>query len=376
MGTEAALALMVLIVAGLFLRSFNETRATDPGFRREGILLASYDLTGRNRTTPEARDFTARLLDRLRGLRGVEQASIAVSVPLDIHGMPMRAFSLEGRTRVSAAPDQALTNTVTPGYFKTIGISIVAGHDFAELSDPGAPMQAVVNEEFVRRFIKSGQPVGRRIQSRDRTYVIAGVARDAMYESFGEKSSPMLYLSYRDRPMMYGEIHLRTRPGSEMLLVSDVRRILRDLDPTLGVYDARTMSEHLERNAFLRRVPAQMFMVLGPLLLLLAAIGIYAVVSYSVARRVKEIGVRLALGATVHQVVTRIASETLRVAAIGTCVGWLITVVVDVHLNHGVLYAPVFLGVPLLLLVVAALASWVPAYRAAQLDPMVALREE
>ncbi|MBV8902373.1 MAG: ABC transporter permease [Acidobacteriia bacterium] len=290
--------------------------------------------------------------------------------------MPTRSFSVEGHARASAAPDQALTNTVTPGYFKTMGIPIVAGRDFTDLTDQTAPMQAIVNEEFVRRYLKNGGAVGRRIQSRGRTYVIAGVVRNSVYESFGEKSSPMLYFSYRDGPMMNGEIHVRTRVGGEMLLVSDVRRILRHLDPTLSVYDARTMSEHLERNAFLRRIPAQMFVVLGPLLLILAAIGIYAVVSYSVARRVKEIGVRLALGATVHQVVTQIAGETLRVAAVGTCVGWLITIVVDVHLNHGVLYAPVFLGVPLLLLSVAALACWMPAYRAARLDPMVALRED
>ena len=376
MGTEAALALIVLMIAGLSLRSFNETRAIDPGFRREGILLASYDLTGRNRSAAEERDFTARLLDRLRALPGAQQASIAVSVPLDIHGMSMRNFSVEGRARVGAAPDQALTNTVTPGYFKTMGILIVAGRDFTDLTDKNAPLQAMVNQEFVHRFIKNGEAVGRRIQSRDRTYFIAGVVRNAVYENFGEEIPPMLYFSYRDRPMPFGEIHLRTTSGGEMLMVSDVRRILRGLDPTLSIYDARTMSEHLERNAFLRRIPAQMFAVLGPLLLVLAAIGIYAVVSHSVARRVKEIGVRLALGATVHRVIIEIASETLRTAAVGICVGWLMTVIVDVHLNHGVLYAPVFLGVPLVLLSVAALASWVPAYRAAQLEPMVALREE
>ncbi|MBV9199358.1 MAG: ABC transporter permease [Alphaproteobacteria bacterium] len=376
MGTESALGLMVLIAAGLFLRSFSETRATDPGFRRDGVLLASYDLTGRNRSPAQARDFAARLLDRLRGLRGVEQVSIATSVPLDIHGMPTRSFTVEGRAVAAAAPNQALTNTVTPGYFNAIGIPILAGRDFADLTDQNAPMQAIVNQEFVRRFIGNGEAVGRRIQSRDRTYVTAGVVRNAIYESFSEKPSPMLYLSYRDRPLPNGEIHLRTRPGSEMMLVSDVQRLVRNLDPTLSIYDARTMNEHLERNAFLRRIPAQMFVVLGPLLLVLAAIGIYAVVAYSVARRVKEIGVRLALGATVHRVVMQIAGETLRVAAIGTCIGWLIAVVLDVHLNHGVLYAPVFLGVPSLLLSVAAVACWVPAYRAARLDPMLALREE
>jgi predicted permease len=376
MGTEVALALMVLIVAALFLRSFGETKATDAGFRRDGILLASYDLTGRNRTDADARIFANRLLARLGSLRAVDAASIAVSVPLDIHGLPMRTFAVEGHARASAQQDQALLNTVTPGYFATMGIPIVAGRDFADLSDISAPMQAVVNEEFVRRFIGSGEAIGRRIRSRDRTYVISAVVRDATYETFGEQRKPILYFSYRDRPMLAGEIHIRTRAGSEMLLVPDLRRILRDLDPTLSLYDARTMNEHVERNAFLRRVPAQMFVVLGPLLLILAAIGIYAVVAYSVAQRTTEIGVRLAMGATVSRVVWQIGGETLRVAGKGVGIGWLITMIIDVHLNRGVLYLPIFVGVPLILLSVAACACWMPVYRAARVDPMIALRAE
>ncbi len=376
MGTEMALALIVLIVAALFLRSFRETRATDPGFRRDGILLASYDLTGRNRTDADARIFAARLLARIRALPAVQAASIAVSVPLDIHGMPTRSFTVEGHARTSAQLDLALTNTVTPGYFATMGIPILAGHDFADLNDTSAPMQAVVNEEFVRRFIGTAEPIGRRIQSRDRTYVITAVVRNAVYETFGERPKPILYFSYRDRPMLWGEMHMRTRTGTEMLLASDLRRIVRDLDPTLSVYDARTMNDHVEKNAFLRRIPAQMFVVLGPLLLILAAIGVYAVVSYSVAQRTTEIGVRLALGATAARVVSQIAGETLRIAAKGICIGWLITFIIDIHLNRGVLSLPVFVGVPFLLLSVAALACWVPANRAARLDPMIALRQE
>ena len=376
MSAEVALALIVLVVAALFLKSFGETRATDPGFRRDGILLASYDLTGRSRTDADARIFANRLLARLRALRAVEAASIAVSVPLDIHGMPIRSFAVEGHARTGARLDQALTNTVTPGYFATLGIPILAGRDFADLSDASAPLQAIVNEEFVRRFIERGEPIGRRIQIRERTYVISAVVHNSVYDTFGERSKPMLYLSYRDRPMLIGEIHIRTHTGTEMLLVSDLRRILRDLDPTLSVYDARTMNDNVEKNAFLRRIPAQMFLVLGPLLLILVAIGIYAVVSYSVGQRTKEIGVRLALGATVSRIVSQIAGETLRVVWTGTCIGWLIAAIVDIHLNRGVLYLPVFVGVPLVLLSVAALACWLPARRAARLDPMLALRQE
>ncbi|MBV8834585.1 MAG: ABC transporter permease [Acidobacteriaceae bacterium] len=373
---EVALALLILIVAGLFLRSFRETRATNAGFRRDGILLASYDLTGRNRSPDDARVFTSRLLERLRALPAVERASVAVSVPLDIHGMPVRSFSLEGRPSTSTRPDQALANIVTPGYFATMGIPVLAGTDFVNLRDTSAPMQVIINQEFVRRFIPNGQPVGHRIQSRDRTYVITGVVRNSTYDSFGEPPAPILYFSYRDRPALTGEIHLRTRPGSELLMVSDLRRIFRELDPTLSVEDVRTMNEHVEKNAFLRRIPAQMFLVLGPLLLILAAIGIYAVVAYSVAQRTTEIGVRLALGATVRRAVFQIAGETLRVVVTGTFIGWLIAVLLAIHLNRGVIYLPVFAGVPLVLLCVAALACWLPAHRAARLDPMLALRHE
>jgi hypothetical protein len=139
MGAEVGLALVVLLAAALFLRSFTETKEVDPGFKREGVLLAAYDFAGRNVDGPFARDFARRLLDRLRALPDVEVAAIAGSVPLDIHGLPMRSFALEGRARSDAAPDTALTNTVTPGYFAAMGIPLRSGHDFAELADTTTP---------------------------------------------------------------------------------------------------------------------------------------------------------------------------------------------------------------------------------------------
>ena len=376
MAVEVGLAIVVLMAAAMFVRNFNDTLATDPGFRRDGVLLAEYDWSGRNLNDAAVRDFTSRLLLRLRGLPGVESAAIASSVPLDIHGLPVRAFTLEGRARSDAAPERALSNTVTPDYFATMGIPLRGGHDFAAFDDRAAPPQAIVNEEFVRRFLSGAEALGRRLENRGREYIIVGVVRNSLSESFGEKPSPVMYFSYRDRPSVAGQIHLRTRPGNETLLGPEIERVVRDLDPTLPVYDVRTLTDHVDKNLFLRRIPARMFLVLGPLMLLLAAIGIYAVVSYSVSRRTTEIGVRLALGASTKRVIGQIVRETLRVVGAGAVAGWLLMFLIALHLLGGVISVPVFAGVPAILLTVAAIASWLPARRATSVDVMVSLRQE
>jgi len=377
MGTQVALAMIVLIVAGLFFASFNETRDIDPGFRREGVLLGAFDLSGRNPNGVEARIFITRLLDRLRALPGVEAAAAATSVPLDIHGMPSRAFTLEGRARDDDAADEALTNVVTPDYLQVMGIALRSGRDFAQLDDPASPAQAIVNEEFVRRYLAGIEPIGRRIQLRDRQYTIVGVAAMSLYESFGEAPAPFIYFSLRDRPSPRGEIHLRTRPGAELNLSAEVQRIMRDLDPSLPVYDIRTLSDHVEKNLFLRRIPARMFVVLGPLILALAAIGIYAVVAYGVSHRTAEIALRLSLGATEKRVVWQIVAESLRVIVVGAIAGWLLALGLAMHAGPD--RAPmgvVFAGVPLVLLMVATIACWLPAQRATRVSPMRALRQD
>jgi len=377
MGAQVALAVVVLVAAALFYRSFSETRGMDPGFRREGVLLAAYDLTGRNADSTAARLFAARLLDKARALPSVEAAAIASSVPLDIHGLPVRPFELEGRARSDAGRDLALSNTVTPDYFRTMGIPLRAGRTFVELTDADAPPQAVVNDEFVRQYVGSGEPLGRRLTTRGGTYTIVGVVKTSTYDSFGETPKPIIYLSYRDRPFGSGEIHLRTRVGSETLLAPQLQRVVRELDPTLPVYDVRTLMEHVDKYLCLRKIPARMFVVLGPLLLVLAAIGIYAVVAYTVSHRTAEIGVRIALGATAARVVRQIVRETLRVVGIGATVGWAVAFLVAIHVMRGApINLVIFLGVPALLMLVAAGASWLPARRASRVDPVVALRAE
>jgi predicted permease len=377
MGAEVGLAMVVLIAAALFLESFRSARQTDPRFQPEGVLLAAYDLSGRNPDKKSEREFAARLLERLRSLPDVEAAAIATNVPVDLHGIPRRSFTVQGGVRTEPGQDRAISNTVTPGYFKVMGIPLLEGNDFAEMRDRAAPAQAIVNEEFVRRYLNGADAIGRSIKTRAGSFAIVAVARDSVYDAFGEPAQPAIYFSYRDVPWDQGEIHLRTRGGNETALTSEARAVLRDLDPMLALYDVRTLPQHLERNLYLRRIPARMFAVLGPLLLGLAAIGIYAVVSYAVARRTREIGVRLAFGATSGRVVLQIIRENLGVISVGAGMGWALALVISVRgIAKGSINLPVFLGVPAILLSVATLACWIPARRASRIDPMAALRHE
>jgi predicted permease len=376
MTVQVALAVAVLVIAGLILESFEESRQADPGFEVDGVLLASYDLAGRGIDRAGTRQFADRVLTNVRAIPGVEAAALAVSIPLDIHGLPQRTFDLEGRARTTTRPDRTLSNTVTSGYFRTMGIPFVAGEDFAELNDADAPPQAIVNEEFVRRHLGEAEAVGRRITMGDTSYTVVGVVRTSLNDSFSEPPTPVVYLSYRDRPTGFAEMHLRTRAGDENMLAAAVRRVVRELDPSLPVFNVRTLAQHVEMNVALRRIPARMFMVLGPLILALAAIGIYAVVAYSVSHRTAEIGVRMALGASAGTVLRQIVVEHFRFILGGVLAGWAFVAYMYTQLMRGSIAPGPFIAVPALLLAIAVIACWLPARRASRVDPVTALRAE
>jgi predicted permease len=374
MGAQVALALAVLMAAGLFLKSLLSARGADPGFTPTGVLLAQYDLTGRTVVASASREFARRILDNLQGKPGVAAVAIAQSVPLDIHGLPLRSFSVEGRARTDGALDRALSNVVTPGYFATMRIEMVEGADFVDLGDTTGAAEAIVNLEFVKRHLDGQAALGRRIQVAARSYTIVAVVRNSVNESFGEPPIPCIYFSYRDRPAPVGQIHVRTVSGDERRQASTIRQAVADIDPALPVYDVRTLSDHVETSLSLRKIPARMFIVLGPLLLVLAAGGIYAVVSYTVALRSPEIGVRLALGASPVRVVRQLVADNLRIVASGAAVGWLFAALVYSRVVSGTMDVLVFAGVPVLLLTCAAAASWFPARRVSSIDPTAALR--
>jgi predicted permease len=373
---EVALAVGVLIASGLFIRGFMATRHDDPGFTREGVLLAGFDLSGRGMSDDDVRRFDASLVERLASLPSIESVAIATSVPLDLHGLPMRAFSVEGHARSDDGFDEAYTNAVTPGYFDVMKIPFLSGHDFASLTDAAAPAQVIVNAAFVRQYLEGADAIGRRVGVRGKSYVIAGVVRDSIVNAFGEPPASMMYFSLRDRPAPAADIHVRVRSGGGSAAAADIRRVVAELNPELPVYDVRTLSDHIEANLIFRRIPARLFSVLGPLLLLLAGSGIYAVVAYGVSLRTREFGVRLALGATANRLIARCVVEHLLVIGAGALAGWLLALGVVVDLLGSPVDAGVFAGVPALLMAVAFAASWWPARRISRVDPLIALRAE
>jgi hypothetical protein len=376
MGVQVALASLVLVTASLFVGRFQETRDLDPGFKADGVLLAAYDLTGRGTDATANRTFAARALAAVRTMPGVSAAALATSVPLDIHGLPLRSFTLDGHARADGATDQSLSNIVSDGYLAAMSIRLLQGRDFSPIDAAAPSAEAIVNQAFVDRYLPGEAVLGRRLQMGRTTYTIVGVAATTVSEAFGEPPAPLVLYAFGARPGPSAEIHLKTTPGMEGSISSTLQRVFREIDPTVPLYNIRTLQQHIATNLILRRIPAQMFMMLGPLLLFLAAFGVYAVVDYGVSQRTTEIGVRLALGARPAQVTRMMVAETLGVAALSVVAAMAIVVMIDLHVvRGGVRDLPALIGTPLALLLVAAFASWLPARRASLVSPSVAMRQ-
>ena len=378
-GLQVAVALVVLVLAGLFLKSFRNSLITPTGFDQDRVLLGQIDLAGRGYTEEKARVFLDQLLQRLESAPGVERAAAAGLIPLDIRGINDGVIDVEGAEFDPGR--KILYYNATPGYFATMGMRFVDGQDLTPLARTDLPLDAVINEEMARRYWPNESPVGRRFEVSGTFYVIRGVVRNAKYVSVSEKPQPLAWLTMRAQFIFTPTIHVRAQNGDPLALLPVLRQAVRELDPEMAVLGPQTLAQHVGNNLFLQRVPARLLSVLGALALALSAIGLYGVLAYSLAQRTREIAVRMTLGATPHSVVWLMIWQHMRVVLLSAFVGWLVSLglnklignaLVDVHLGDPIIYA----GVPLLLLAVAILACWLPARRAAGVDPMTALRAE
>ena len=382
---QVTMSLVVLVSAGLFLHSLQRMQTQTLGFRPDNLLMMSIDLGLQRYSEARGRQFLEHLVARAEALPGVQSATLAVHVPFD-YGMQFTEIGI-GQPIPGSQEDYVSTpfNVVGPGFFETTGAAIRTGRALNATDDERGRRVGVVNDTMARTFWPNQDPLGQRFRfGRDGEWIeVVGVVADGKYVMLAEQPRPYFYVPLAQR--YRSPITLMVRTASEpTVLAAPLRRILNERDPDLPVFNLRTMQEHLRDSVFALmplRMGASMAAVQGAIGVLLAVMGLYAVVSYTVARRTREIGVRMALGAERLNVLRLVVGEGMRLSLIGIAVGLVLAFGVGFVLSR-VLYGvvpldvPVFAAVTALLLAVSALACYLPARRATRIDPLVALRYE
>ncbi|MGP8244618.1 MAG: ABC transporter permease, partial [Bryobacteraceae bacterium] len=376
---QVALSLIALVGAGLFVRSVWDADRMNPGFDAAHLGTVSFNLGDQGYSQDRGREYQQRALEVARQVPGVDSAALAKDAPFVVTS---RNVLLPGRE--NSHPGAGLptyVRVIGPGYFATLRIPIIAGRDFSRFDQKSAPRVAIVNQAAARHFWPGRNPVGQTIEfaGENLPVEIVGVAHDSNYLTLGEAPQPLIYLSLIQYYFPTTVLYLHTA-GDPAPAAEAVRRQLQPLDRNLLLH-AASVREFIGGALWPQRVSATLLTAFGTLALLLAAIGIYGVVSYSVAQRVREIGLRMALGAEPAAVVRMIVLEGVRMVAIGAIVGLLIALGGSRSLA-GMLVATnprdamTFVLVPALLILVGVLACWLPARRATRIDPASSLREE
>ena len=390
--SQVALSLVLLIGAGLFLRSLNNAQGIDPGFNADKILDAQLNINLLRYTKARGREFYRQIIERVEALPGVESASLARVVPLSGSGRTS-SFLIQGQPgpdNVSRSegtgPDSESQYTVNANvvglkYFSTMDIPLLRGRDFSAQDNEGAPLALIVNEAFERRYFEAADALGKRVSFRGANgpwAEVIGVVGDTKYRTLGEGTRTLVYMPLAQNHETGMTLHIRTM-GNPTSVASSVRHEVQALDQNLPATNLQPLSEVLSGSLFAARMGAVLLAVFGGLALLLAAVGLYGVMSYAVSRRTREIGIRMALGAGTGNVLRLVLKEGMMLVGGGVVTGLLWAAAVTRVLApflYGVspLDATTFVAIPLVLALVALLANYLPARRATKVDPMEALR--
>jgi len=376
---QLSLSLVLLLAAGLSLRALHKSGAIDLGFTPDHLFTASYDLVLQNYSEPRRDAFRRTLRDRLAALPGVRSAALASLPPLSGTMVSTIATSTDDGGQPSRA--RVYMNAVGPGYFATLELPLLRGRGIAEEDGRGAPQAAVVNETLARQLWGNADPLGRSVRLDEDTLRVVGVARNSKYDEPTEDPRPFVYLSLAQHAPVDRETVLVRTAGSPALIAPSVQASLRGLDSSLPIFDARTFDEVLRDRADKQRGLSALFAVFGLVALLLASLGLYGVMAYTVTRRTREMGVRLALGATPAQLMRLIAHDGLRLALAGVSIGSVLAFPLTRVLGALIFRVEVadlaaFAAACAVLVAVALAAAILPARRAARVDPIAALRAE
>jgi predicted permease len=393
---QVALSLVLLISAGLFLRSLQQAQRIEPGFEPEHVLTMPLNINLLRYTKTQGQEFYRQTLERVAALPGVASATLTRTPPLSgasrqssvlIAGQsgPDQASHSEstGGGGENLGNNMTLTSPVGLDYFRTLKIPLLRGRDFNAQDRVNSPGVVIINESFAKRYFAGQDPLGRQVSlngAQGPWLEVVGLARDSKYLTLGEAPTPFLYQPLTQRHES-GMVLLVRTSGDPANYVTAVRREVHALEPNLPLTNARTMMELLGLSLYPARMGAVLLGGFGLLALLLASVGLYGVMSYSVSRRTREIGIRMALGAQRRDVLRLMLREAMTLVAIGIVLGLVVAFAVT-RLLVGFLYGVsptdplAFIGIAILLAAVAVVASLIPARRAAQVDPMVAFRYE
>jgi predicted permease len=384
LAVQVALCLVLLVGAGLFVRSLQKAIVTDPGFDVEKIALLSVNLGLQRYTEARAENFYGHSVERAEALPYVESASWTTS-PQMAQVAPYSLFvSYEGYEPREGEEPEAEFNYVGDDYFKTMGISLVRGRDFGEADIQGATPVAIVNETVARRYFFDRDPVGRSLRVGGRPATIIGVARDSKYHRLTEEGVPYVYMPLKQNLANVGleTLTLLVRAkGDPAAALAGLREEIKSIDPTLPITGAMTMREHIGRLLMAQRFGSTLLGLFSALTLLLASIGIYGVVAYSVTQRTREIGIRMALGASRKDILKLVVAKSLLPVGVGVAAGLAAALVLTRAINSFLFDVSAtdpasFAAAVLLLGLTALVAGYVPARRATRVDPMTALRYE
>ena len=392
--SEVALALVALVCAGLFVRAFEQTRQIDPGFNPDHVLLSQFYLATNGLDLAQRKEFCRRLRGKMEAVPGVVDVAYSDGVPLGFEPSWWEDLKVEGFVPNAGENMKIFRNVVSPGYLELMKIPLVEGRDFTEHDDEDSQPVMIVNQTFARRFFRGANPIGHRVHGWGKWFMVVGEARDSKYHYLGESAVPYFYVPFRQiyREDMNLAFYVRTR-GNPLVALPALRTRVREIDPNVTVFDAVPLAEYIEASIYPQKVAASLLIVLGGLSMLLAGVGLYSVMAYSVAQRTQEIGIRMALGARPADVLGMVVRQGMVLAGFGLAAGAILSFAVTRWLASlsftnsamgagsklltGSTSEPlIYLGMAVFLCAVAALAAYVPARRAAAIDPMRALRTE
>ncbi|MBW3554275.1 MAG: ABC transporter permease [Gemmatimonadetes bacterium] len=383
---EVALAVMLVIGAGLLLRSFWRLQAVDPGFRAAGVLKAEYQLPGtryprdfsRWPDIPEINGLHVRFLDAVRSIPGVEAATIAGGHPLD-PGFT-NSFQIIGREAESADFPEIRVRFISAGYLEAVGGELLEGRTVSDADDARSTPVVVINRTAAERYFAEGSPLGQQIRFWGTNRTIVGVIGDERFKGIDQATDPAVYAPLLQNPQQVATLLVRT-VGAPLSLALEIRRRLSELDPQLALFGIEPLQATLSGTLSKPRFTATLLLLFAAVALLLALVGVHGVLSYAVARRAPEVGIRMALGASRGEVIRSVLGEGLALAGIGTALGLAGAFLANrllASLVFGITTtdAGTFVAVPAAVLAVAAVASLAPALRASRQDPIEALRAE